>query len=321
MTGQNSLDALLGLIASVFDAYSVVVFQFTGKGKSARMTASFSLGEQVDAAASISPGKGLLGWILRNKAPVLVDSLEENQVLGYYQAGCEPDIRSFMGCPIPGGGALCIDSRQRNAFPGKRQKLLHLFAAMIPRLQQTDSRDSRERTLSSYLAALDRMVELRLSYGGWSVYLRQLLALLAETTGFSYAAFASRTNDNSRYIVEGEHPLFLKRQDNKAELPVTAGIVGWVLRNGEPVLNEGGENGAGTLIYGKHPQMPEFSCSICLPVNVDNAAGGVLCLADKEPRVFTQELRIFVRLVADDLARMLDAISLRYRSRPQNGTI
>ena len=112
-------EELLALVASVFDAYSVVLFQpedETGKSE-ARLTAFFSLGDEIARGARIPPGKGLVGWILRNKAPLLVDSIDQNQAfLGYYQEQSEPDIRSFMGCPVPGGGALCIDSV--GSYPG-----------------------------------------------------------------------------------------------------------------------------------------------------------------------------------------------------------
>jgi transcriptional regulator with GAF, ATPase, and Fis domain len=268
----------------------------------------------VNAAASVFPGKGLVGWILRNRAPVRVDSLEANQI-GYYQEGFEPDIRSFMGCPIPGGGALCVDSPRQNAFAADGEKRLHLFAVLFAQLQELASRNLQERTLAVYFDALSRLAEMRTSYTGWNAYLGRFLPLLAESAGFSYAAFASLAKDNSRYVVEGEHPAFLTQQGKPAELPVNAGIVGWVLRNGEEVVHEGGESGAGTLLFGKNSRVPEFACSLCLPVSVGKAVCGALCLAGTEPRAFTKELRDFVLLVADDLARLLDSIDLRYRIR------
>lgn len=314
MITQTPAESLLALVASVFDAYTVVLFQADEEGKAAHMVASFSMSDQLADNALIPPGKGLVGWILRNKSPLLVDSIEENQAyLGYYREGKEPEIHSFMGCPIPGGGALCIDSKRHQAFAGSRQKLLHLFALMIPQLQSVSSHSTREAEVSAYFSALERLGELRTSYTGWNSYLAQFLELLSKSTGFSYAAFASRVEGSPNYIVEGESPALLNHQDEQVELPVNTGIVGWVLRNGEAVLNQGGESNAITPVFGKHPLVPDFAASMCLPVIVDKYVCGVLCLADMEVRVFTDDLRAFVRMAAEDIARLLEVISLRYR--------
>lgn len=318
MIAQTPTDSLLALVASVFDAYSVVLFQPARDeeegGQAARLTASFSLGDQLADGARIPPGKGLVGWILRNKAPLLVDSIEENQAfLGYYREDDAPDIHSFMGCPVPGGGALCIDSKRSGAFAGSRQKLLHLFALMIPQLELIVSDSGHDREVAAYFAALERMAGLRSEYTGWSDYLNKLLSLLKETTGFHYAAFASRVEGSTHYFVEGECPPLLNRQGNLAELPVNSGIVGWVFRNEEPVHNEGTSGAAATPVFGKNPLVPDFAASMCLPVVVNNSTCGVLCLAGLEPRVFSEELRAFVRMAVDDMARLLETIALRYR--------
>ena len=316
MVVQTPAESLLALVASVFDAYSVVLFQpedETGKSE-ARLTAFFSLGDEIARGARIPPGKGLVGWILRNKAPLLVDSIDQNQAfLGYYQEQSEPDIRSFMGCPVPGGGALCIDSKRAGAFTGSRQKLLHLFALMIPQLESLVTHSDHDREVGVYFAALERMADLRASYAGWGEYMNKLLALLKETTGFHYVAFASRVEGSARYIVEGECPPLLNRQGNQAELLVNSGIVGWVFRNEEAVHNDGTGGPGATPIFGKNPLVPDFAAAICLPVTVDNYTCGVLCLAGLEPRPLSPELRSFVRMAVDDMARLLDTVALRYR--------
>ncbi len=312
MIAQNPLDSLLALVASVFDAYSVVLFQAEDGDRAARLVASFSLDDHINDHARIPPGKGLVGWILRNNSPLLVEAMEENQTyLGYYRDGREPDIRSFMGCPLPGGGALCIDSKRRHAFADNRQKLLHLFALMIPQLQPQGENSGAANEASGYFVALERMAGLRGAYTGWNPYLKRLLDLLLEATGFQYAAFASRAENSDRYQIEGESPPLLNRQGSQIELPMQSGIVGWVLRNGEPVLHEGGE--AVTPVFGKHPLVPDFACSMCLPVVMDKSVCGVLCLAGMEPRAFSRELRSFARMAADDMARLLETLSLRYR--------
>lgn len=314
MNAQSPLESLLALVASVFDAHSAVLFQPDPDGQSASVRSWFSAGDAVEPGARIAPGRGLVGWILRNKAPLLVNAIEENQAyLGYYREDEEPAIHSFMGCPVSGGGALCIDSTRSQAFADSRQKLLHLFALMVPQLENMVSSSGHDREVASYFEALERMAGLRTNYSGWGAYLSQLLALLVEVTGFQYAAFASRVEGSPRYIVEGEFPELLNRQGDQTELPVNSGIVGWVFRNGEAVHNEGTNVAAATPVFGKTPLAPDFASAICLPVMVDRSTCGVLCLAGMEPRDFRPELRAFVRMAADEVARLLEVISLRYR--------
>lgn len=313
MNAKSPVESLLALVASVFDAYTVVLFEQESDGQQARLAAYFSMGDVVNPAARIAPGRGLAGWILRNKAPLLVNSIEENQAwLGYYHEKDAPDIHSFMGCPIPGGGALCIDSKRSQAFADSRQKLLHLFALMIPQMENLGSSGQDEEVVT-FFAAMARINELRTEYPGWNAYLSRLLPLLTDVTGFHYAAFATKAEGSNSYIVESEHPPLLNQQGEQAELSVGSGIVGWVFRNEEGVHNEGTNVAASTPVFGKSPLVPEFASSICLPVVVDKCTCGVLCLASMDARSFSPALRDFVRLVADDLARLLDTLSLRYK--------
>lgn len=316
MIAQTPAQSLLTLVASVFDAYSVVLFQPEEEnGQSgARLTTFFSQSDRIAEGACVPPGKGLVGWILRNKAPLLVDSIDQNQAfLGYYQEGEEPDIRSFMGCPVPGGGALCVDSQRVGTFAGSRQKLLPLFAHIIPQMESLASNSDHNREISVYFHALERMAELRASYTGWGEYLDKLLTLLKDSTGFDYAAFTSRVEGSTEYIVEGECPPLLTREGHHAELSVSSGIVGWVFRNEEGVHHDGVSGPGATPIFGKNPLVPDFAAAICLPVTVDNSTCGVLCLAAVQPRLLSPELRSFLHMAAADMARQLDVIALRFR--------
>jgi len=304
----------MALVASVFDAYSAVLFLPEQGSESAVLRAWFSMGDDIAPGIRIAPGRGLVGWILRNRSPLLVNAIEENQAyLGYYQQVMEPGIRAFMGSPIPGGGALCIDSTRSQAFAESRQKLLHLFARLVPQLNKCSEYNAREQEAFVYFQALERMTDIRTGYVGWDGYLKQLLPLLVKTTGFPYAAFAAKAEGSSHYTVEGEYPALLNQQGKLAELSVESGIIGWVFRNGEAVHNEGSNPSAATPVFGKTPLVPDFASAICVPVIVDKNICGVLCLADVEPRTFSSALRAFVRMAADDMARLLETVSLRYR--------
>ena len=111
-------DNFLALIASTFDAHSVLLFMPESENSAAKLVSFFSMSDKsVNQNAQLAQGKGLVGWILKNKQPLLYQIPEENQAnLGYYLDDTEDSIHSFMGTFIAGNGALCLDSKKRIFF-------------------------------------------------------------------------------------------------------------------------------------------------------------------------------------------------------------
>lgn len=314
MIVKTPIESILALAASVFDAYSVVLFETPREGRS-QIIAAYTQGEHIDQDAAIAPGRGIVGWILRNRAPLVMNSLESSQAsLGYYTEDWLPDIGSFLGCPLPDGGVLCVDSLRRHAFPQEKQNLIAIFAEIVAQVLTMDGQSAGGGDGGSvYLLALDRLAELRRRYTGWKQYIAQLLGILVESSGFGYAAFCSRPEGSAKYIVEGESQPMLLKDGKPLELSVHSGIVGWVFRNEEPLYNDG-QSGS-TPLYGKQDSVPEFGAAVCVPVFMNKNVSGVLCLACKDKKAVPEELRAFMRLAADDLGQMLEALSLRYRMR------
>lgn len=312
MIVKNPVESILALAASVFDAYSVVLFEAPRNGQGSQIMAAYSQGDHIDQNAVIQPGKGLAGWILRNRSPIVVGSIDENQAyLGYYKEDWEPDICSFLGCPLPDGGILCVDSCQRHAFSPEKQKLVAVFADMISQVQGMESHGDDGSV--KYLRAMSRLAELRQNYPGWKSYLAKVFPVLLETTGFTYAAFASRVEGSSTYIMEGEYPPLLLSDQKPNEFSIHNDIIGWVFRNEEAVYSDGFSGS--TPVFGKRDDIPAFGCTVCLPVTVNRSTCGVLCLAMEEARSIPDELKVFLRLTTDDLSRLLELLSLRYRLR------
>ena len=109
MLGKTPLESLLAIIASVFNAHSALLFlpDLPEKGsQTARLHAFFSLSDNIDIKAQAIPGQYLPGRILLNQASLLVNLETEKVQLGYYCDVEEGHVRTFMGCPIHGGGVL-----------------------------------------------------------------------------------------------------------------------------------------------------------------------------------------------------------------------
>ena len=304
------MQEFLALVASTFDAHSVVLFQPSSESSHAHLLAHFSMSVSIDTSAVIAQGKGLVGWILRNKEPLLYNVAEYNQPnLGYYTDETEDYIRSFVGAPIPGGGALCMDSKKTHFFHENKQHLLHLFAKLIPQIQEIIKQSKRSGNVESYFRILEQLADLKKNYNGWSAYLSKLLRVLSVGCGFEYVAFATLSNKKNHYIVEGEYPPLLTDK----EFPFSGGIVGWVFRNEEIVQSDGQGSVPTTPLFGKVDSFPAFCASICLPVRVEKNTVAVLTFASTVQTDLNSELKLLTRLISEDLSQFLEVVSLRYR--------
>ncbi len=104
-TLHDNDNTLLALVRTTFDAHSAVLFL---PDQSGNYTVALSSTDNEPSVqeVTIAPGKGLVGWILRHKQPVIVNNLDmRHTFLGYYDENDEGAISAFMGCHIPEGGA------------------------------------------------------------------------------------------------------------------------------------------------------------------------------------------------------------------------
>ena len=171
---ENSLEKhILSIVCSVFDAYSVVLFLPDEEGEGHHLAASFSLGDKIGAKATVLPGKGLVGWIVRNRQPLLVPNFDQRQSnLGYYSGGEEASIKAFMGCPVPTGGALCVDSKRQYSFSDKDHKILQMFAELVARQQGSKGRQDLTGNIPRYFVELGVIQDLRFRYKRWPQFLQ-----------------------------------------------------------------------------------------------------------------------------------------------------
>lgn len=315
---ENTLEKhILSIVCSVFDAYSVVLFLPDEEGELHHLAASFSLGDKIGGNATVLPGKGLVGWIVRNRQPLLVPNFDQRQSnLGYYSGGEEASIKAFMGCPVPTGGALCVDSKRQYSFSDKDHKILQMFAELVARQQGSRGRQDFAGDIPRYFVELGVIQDLRFRYKRWPQFLQNYLRIMVEATGFDYCAFASVDTPGETYCVEAESArLLLDGQEEPLILPMGSGITGWVFRNDQPVMAEGVEGAPSAVLFGKLPDMPDFQAAICMPVMINKSTRGVLCLAHTQPRQIDESMRSFVRQAVDHLALFLENLYLKVRLR------
>ena len=314
----NELDAqnsLLALIRSILNAHSAILFMPDASGNCSPVMA-FSDSAPYVQPASIEPGKGLVGWILRQKKPLVVNNVAHNY-LGYYAGEEAEHVRAFMGCPVQDGGILCVDSIRPRDFTQQDLILLHRFAPQLTRQIQSEKLAREALVIQRHFDAISDLVDLEEKNPGWADYLQHFLQLVIKGTDFDYAALIGQSNNGSTYTLESEtRPVLAASNTAPANIPTaTGGLVGWVFRNGTAVHIDGTDGSAAVPLFGNFSDIQQFKTVICLPIQTNRMTNSVLCVASTEAHELPQNLRNFVRTMARHLTQFLEAVYLRYRIR------
>jgi len=310
---KSILESILDIIWNVFDAYSAVLF-LPEAGKKHRLASFVSLGDRILPPEEADTDKGLVGWIARNRQPLLAPNFDRRKSnrLGYYPPEEEASIKAFMGCPVPGGGVLCVDSKRQYTFSDKDQKILQFFADLVAQ-PQISSTASPVGELPRYFAQLGILQELRFRYKRWPVFLTHFLRTMHDATGFDYCAFAACDADS--YTIEGETAPLMRDGQNPVSLPLHSGIVGRVFRDEQPVFFEAAGDTPSAAPFGKVGDVAPFQTIMCLPVVISQSTRGVLCLAHTTALPMPEIMRSFVRQATDHLALFLENLYLKNRLR------
>lgn len=312
MNTSSYLDRLLAIIGSVFDAYSAVLIMRFRPEDSFRIGAFFSLGNKIDAEATIMPGKGLVGWVVANERPLLVNNVDQHKNhLGYYIDNEDAFIKAFMACPLGNGrGALCVDSKRQYSFAEKDQKILHLFANLILDIQTLACTGSVSKSYEMYYKAIQLITSLRKRFSQWHVFLHHFLQILSETSGFSYCFFASRDESGEKYFLEGENEEKMGLPKDKApSFPMGAGLVGWMFKHASPIFESNAERVE--HLFGVSIPTPAFQSVVCLPLVINRITRGVLCLTNEQEVSMTEDLKNFLQISAQYLALFLENLYLK----------
>ncbi len=312
---KNIQNQLLGIVCSVFDAYSATLYLPSETGEEYELVASFSLGSEDDFRNKLLPGIGLAGWILRNDQPLVVANFDQhNSHLGYYKEEVDVNIKAFMGCPIPAGGVLCVDSKRQYSFSDKDSKILQMFAEIARQQCSLNGNKALAGNIPEYFVNLGVIQGLRFQHKRWPIFLQNFLRTVAQASKFEYCAFASIDSAGDSYYIEGESVPVLVQKNQQVTLPLSSGIVGWILRDeSQPVFFEGLGESAPPAIFGKIEDFPQFKAVICMPVMVNKSVRGVLCLAHSDAQEMDEALRSFVYQCVDHLALFLENLYLKSR--------
>lgn len=314
--GCACLDQFLNVVVSVFDAYSTVLFLPDEESEGYRLAGKFSLGEHIADDTVIMPGQGLVGWIMRNSKPLLINEFDRKRShLGYYLDREEDKIKAFMGCPLPDGGALCIDSMRSYIFSEKDQKILQLFCSLAHQIGRESCLIEQCRSDQHFYHAFQLLSSLRKRFPRWGDYLPRFLGALTTATGFEFAFLAERDENGQGYFLEGVGEGFFSPHVPVPErFPIKGGLVGWAFNNGQPVFVGDREQApVGQSLFGRDVAAPQLASLVLLPLQVHRITRAVLVLASPQHVPMDEDMRIFLEMAADNLSLYLDYFYLYTR--------
>lgn len=318
MENDSYLQRLLAIICSVFDGYSAVLFLQGDEEDHYKIASWFSLGDKVDPHSEVVTGKGIVGAILSNRQPVLINSFDRKKGrLEYYGADGDPNVKAFMGCMLrDNAGVLCLDSKRTFSFSEKDQKILHLFSDMVNDTRLKLVAAGRHQNESRYYHSLQLIQGLRKRLTRWDAFLENYLLLVAETTGFDYCFLAARDEKGKSFYLEGSSRPLFTRKSSESEFPIGTGLVGWVFKNNTPVfLGEHESAGSVSPLFGKNAQTPLFKSLMCMPLHFSRATRGVLGFAHEEGVEISDHVKAFVVMAAGHLELFLENLHLKSKLR------
>lgn len=309
---------MLSLVCNVFDAYTVTYFlPVEADGDEDKgvyeLAAYFSLGDAVAAGTRLRAGQGHVGWVLGHGKPLDVPNCDgEQNALYYYVPGEEETIRSFMGAPLPSGGALCVDTKRQFGFTEKESKHLQMFASILDSVHKLTAFDRQISEIPLFFSQFEAMADLLSRYRNWGSFISSFLGMVAEGTGFDYCALATVEVPGESYSVTAENQTVLVRNGTPFYQSFAHGIVGWVFRNGQTVIHSGEEGGAPSL-FGTSENLPAFAAVACLPVFINKGARACLCLGHTRVHPVSRAMRSFMRGAATLLSLHSENLYLHNR--------
>ncbi len=222
-SASSSLDNYVRMVANVYDAHTAALFVQLPHGSVMELVAKESLSRQVVSRCVIRPGEGVLGWVAKERRRLHVTRFDrDTRTLGIY--GRDVKIRALLAAPLPEGrGVLMVDSRNRHAFPEKKQKILDDFAAVAWDLWNA----RRCRMELEFYRTFSRLVlEPGLS-------LRRCVTSIAGLMGLDTVVMASMVRGRRKYTVE----LVWRRGADSdrwkgRQFGLDEGYAGWFFRKG-----------------------------------------------------------------------------------------
>lgn len=287
MYSRPELKVAINLLADITEAYSAALFLTDHEGK-LKAAAWHSLARSFCADAVMTPGEGLIGYVMKHGVPV--DAMHGQQALnntGIYSE--DEDIRAFLAVPVGDVGVLVVDTRKRSIFTEREKKLVREFAGFFAMLIMQHETCARE---AMYGRILDLMYDLgnaHLVCQDPKEYYATILDAGRRYTGLSMGFLCLSMPGRKTFMIEGVDGPSLSVLKGRT-YPITQGLMGWVFREAKPLVHSRLTPlpGKSFLISPDEP-IRGYNAFVGVPLLAWREMVGVLAFAGRSERVIDSE--------------------------------
>jgi diguanylate cyclase (GGDEF)-like protein len=309
---EKNLQQVVDLIKGSLSANTVCLF-VPEKGGALTINAFSSETENIRKDKKIEIGKGYVGWIGKEKIPLIVSELKGGyEALGFY--GRDAGVKSFLGIPLLYHGLLMgiitADSLNRDAFSKRDTEILEAFGVLVIQLLKK--------------AKVDQQIEF--SARGVKA-LHEISSVMSSTLNLK--EMGQKLIDLSGMIAPYNHGGLLLYDESKDEMELLASknwdgieggsrfsaersLVGWIARNRQPVLFSDLKTRRERI-----PIAPEINIKarsfLGIPLDMKGErVVGVFALSSVEPGAFTGFQQYLLSILCNQAAVLITNAKLHF---------
>ncbi len=220
---SSRVEHFLQLVADLFEAHTAAILE--AEGEVLRLRAFCSVSDALIPEAEIGSGHGILGWAHREDKLIHATRFDrDTRTLGIYTE--DVGIKAVLAAPLPQGkGVIMVDSRNRYAFPERRQRSFRACPAVAYSLLHTDE---LERAMGHRERFHGLLCELA-SQGSTP------LDTLARHVG-AHSGLMARSLAVDEFVVEESWGGWRLLDLEGRSFPMDGGIVGWAFKHRRNLL-------------------------------------------------------------------------------------
>jgi diguanylate cyclase (GGDEF)-like protein len=300
---DRGLKAILETARSAMSAGNAVLFMPADDGESVSLRLAAGDGPFRESAL-VGHGEGLVGWVLKEKKPLLVHDRASG--LSYLEA--EGVTRSFVAAPILDNGRMegiiALDSKESDAFTETDKSTLERFGGLALQLiiaarqsRSVDQDVNKFRALHEISASISTSLDMGTILEKVTVDIKQIVPYDYLTVSF----------------VEGPGTVIFAAVEGypagsmpKGEVALDNTYLGWIVENGQPLPLSNFNRTDKMPIFPVKELQSEFRSFFGLPLVNQKKVVGVLTVALKRPGGLDAFQQDILEIIAGQMAVNID---------------
>src|SRR5881394_1776861 len=247
-------------------------------------------------------GNHLTEYVIRTRQPVLIRENYANEVK---KLGVEPIRKGGCFCGVPlvaydhAIGAMAVFSDNERTFDEGHLELLRVLASEASIAIENARLFHEERTKARHLSLLNTISRNAIATLNPDEMLAKITEQLEAGLTYDHIGIGSLDYATREIVIQAEAGT--RRGTLGQRIPLGAGLIGHVARNGQMALFRAGSSADSAL----KPLLPNSIAAIALPVFYAEQLHGILYIESFVPVDFSEEEILLLRTLADLIAGAL----------------